>query len=134
MTQINFNVGKSLVIAGAGATVGILNPAIGTYLSASQDNSFRRGVKVVVDICAISGGTTLTVVIEGFDQVSGKWYTILTSAALAAVATTALTVYPGVGTQANISASDILPKTWRIRAVTAVATSITATIGASLIL
>lgn len=44
-----------------------------------------------------------------------------------------LTVYPGVAAVANVSANDVLPKTFQIQAVVAVGGNVTATIGASLI-
>lgn len=86
--------------------------------SADQVNQSARGVKVVVDITAITGTTpTLTVTIRGKDPVSGKYFTLLASAALNAVATTVLTVYPGATASANVTANDNLPKTWRVEAV-----------------
>ncbi len=100
---------------------------------ADQVNYNARGIKLVIDITALAGtGPTLTVTLQGKDPVSGKYYTILASAALAAVATTVLTVYPGLVAAANLSANDVLPRDWRI--VTAIAgttPAVTATIGAS---
>jgi hypothetical protein len=130
---VNIDIGQSLLQSAPGTPVATVGPATGTLPSADQQNLGRRGVKVVVDITAISGvGASLTVKIRGRDLVSGKYYDILVSAALAAVATTVLTVYPGAPTSANVSANDVLPATWRIEAVVAGTTpSITATIGAS---
>jgi hypothetical protein len=132
MSQINFNAGQSLIVSPAGGK-GLVNPGTGTYVSAIQNNMFRNGVKLVVDITAISGSATLTVTIQGYDQVSGKFYTILTSAALAATATTVLTVYPSIAAAANTAANDVLPTSWRVQAVVAVAGTVTATIGAALL-
>lgn len=84
--------------------------------SANFNNNGGRGVKVVVDITALAGTSpTLTVIIEYKDPASGKFITLLSSAALAAVATTELTVYPGAVVTANVSANNSLPKTWRVR-------------------
>ncbi len=129
---VSFDVAKSLVIAPAGG-LGLVNPGIGTYTSSPHQNLGRRGVKLVIDITAISGGATLTVTLRGRDPVSGKAYTILASAALAAVATTVLTVYPAVAVTANVSANDVLPATWDVTAAVATAGTVTATIGASLL-
>jgi hypothetical protein len=104
--------------------------------SADQANISAIGLKLVVDITAITGTTpSLTVTIQGKDKASGKYYNILTSAALAAVGTTVLTVYPGVAAAANVSANDILPATWRVLyAIAGTTPAVTATVGASLII
>jgi hypothetical protein len=121
------NVDTAALIAHAAASAG----ANGT----DQANVNGRGVKVVVDITALGGtGPTLTVTIQGKDAASGKYYTILASAALAAVATTVLTVYPGLVAAANLTANDVLPATWRvITAIAGTTPAVTCTIGASVI-
>lgn len=105
----------------------------GTFNSPDQSNLNGRGVTVIVDITAV-GGTTpnLTVTIEGKDPVSGKYFTLLASAALGAIGTTVLTVYPGLAAAANLVANAVLPKIWRVRAVVGggVGAAITATVGA----
>lgn len=100
-----------------------------------QDNPFWHGVQLVVDITSIAGTSpSLTALIEGYDVASGKYYTLLTSAALTATGTTVLTVYPGVTATANVSAAQALPKTWRVRyTIGGTAPAVTATIGANLI-
>lgn len=102
---------------------------------ADQDNLSARGLKLVIDITAITGtGPSLTVTVEGKDPVSGKYYPLLVSAALTAVGTTVLTIYPGVVAAANLAANDVLPKTWRVKSAIAGTTpAVTATVAASLI-
>lgn len=102
---------------------------------ADQLNLNARGLKLVIDITAITGTTpTLTVTIQGKDPVSGKYFTILASAALSATGTTVLTVYPGLTASANVTANDVLPRDWRvITAIAGTTPAVTATIGASLI-
>ena len=102
---------------------------------ADQTNYNARGVKLVVDITAISGaGATLTVTVQGRDAASGKYYTILASAALAAVATTTLEIYPSIIAAANVTAGVTLPRVWRVIATIAGTTpAVTATVGASVI-
>jgi hypothetical protein len=104
---------------------------------APHHNDMARGLHLVVDITAVSGTSpTLTVTIEGYDPISGKYYTILASTALNATGTTVLKVYPGLTASANAAANDILPKFWRVKWViggTATPT-VTASIAASLIL
>lgn len=103
----------------------------GTYASTDQKNWLHKGIQLVIDITANGGTGTLTVTIEGRDPVTGKYYTLLASSALAAVATTTLTVYPSVAATANVSAPNVLPTTWRVKGVVAT-NNVTATIGASL--
>lgn len=104
--------------------------------SADQVNYNARGVKVVVNVTAITGtAPTLTVAIQGKDNASGVYYTLLSSAAISATGTTVLEVYPGVTAAANASASTTLPRTWRIStAIGGTTPAVTATVGASVIL
>ena len=98
------------------------------------DNMSGIGATVVIDITAISGTTpTATFTVEGRDEVSGKYYTILASAALNAVATTVLRIYPGLTAAANVTASSLIPKTFRVTCtITGTTPSVTATVGVSL--
>jgi hypothetical protein len=102
---------------------------------ADQTNETNSGLKLVIDVTAISGTTpTLTVTIQGKDTVSGKYYTILASAAINSVSTTVLTVFPGATVTANSSANDALPKHWRvISAIGGTTPSVTATVSAILV-
>lgn len=107
----------------------------GTVTSPDQINPAGSGIKLVIDITALTGTTpTVAVTLQGKDTTSGKYFTILASAALSAVGTTVLTVFPGATASANVAANDILPRTWRV-SVTVAGTgpAATATIGASVI-
>lgn|SRR5512139_3782294 len=106
-----------------------------TTTSSDQDNFNGLGVKVVVDVTAISGvGATLVVTLQGKDPVSNKVYTLLASANITATGTTVLTIYPGVTAAANVAASDHLPRTWNVKYVISGTTpSVTATIAAGLL-
>ena len=101
--------------------------------SADQKNNFHRGLHLTIDITAYTAGS-ITVTIQGKDPLSGKYYTILASAALAAAATTVLKVYPGITAAANASVSDVLPRDWRVSVAVGGAQSITYSVGASLVL
>jgi hypothetical protein len=106
----------------------------GTVNSADQTNVNGRGMALTIDITVQGGTPTTTVTIQGKDPVSGKYYTILVSTALAAVATTVLRVYPGITAAANLAASDILPRTWRVSVTIGGGTpAVTATIAACVI-
>jgi hypothetical protein len=100
--------------------------------SADLTNEVWRGLHVVVDVTALGASATLTVTIQGKDPASGKYYTLLASAAIASTGTTVLKVYPGLTAASNLTANDILPMNWRIRAVGAVA-AVTAKISAHLV-
>jgi hypothetical protein len=93
------------------------------------------GVVVVIDITAITGTTpTAVFTLQGKDPPTGKYYTILASAALSTVSTTVLRVYPGLTTTANLVANDVLPDTFRVICTLGGTTpAVTATVGASLI-
>lgn len=74
-----------------------------------------RGAVVVIDVTAITGtGASLTVTIEGKDPHSGKYYTILASAALTAVGTTVLRIHPSLAAAANSVAKDLMPRDFRV--------------------
>lgn len=109
--------------------------APGTVTSTDQTNFNGRGVKLGINITADSAGTALVVVtIQGKDIVSGQYYTILTSASIAAVGFSTLTVYPAITVTANVAASDILPRTWRVSVTVSGAGTASATVGSSTIL
>lgn len=122
--------------AGSGAAVvtALAAAAVGAN-GADLLNYGGRGLHLTIDITVLGGTTpTLTVTIQGKDPVSGKYYTILASAALAAVATTVLRVYPGLVAAANLVANDVLPREWRvIYAIAGTTPTVTATIAASII-
>lgn len=96
-------------------------------------NFNARGLVMVLDVTAVPTVETLTLVIEGKDSASGKYYTILQSTASAATGTVVLRVYPGLTASANLVANDVLPRTWRARVVHSASGSFTYTLGASLV-
>lgn len=99
---------------GLGTLVNLAAASVGVN-SIDLVNGVNRGVTLFVNISALGGTSpTLTVTIEGKDPVSGQYYTVLESAALAAVGFSTLTVYPGVAVTANETASATLPQVWRV--------------------
>lgn len=113
-------------------TASILPSAARTTLQATgdMDTGGSQFLNVVVDITAYTSGN-ITVTIQGKDTASGKYYTLLTSAALGAAATTRLKVGPTITAAANTIAQDYLPAFVRISVAVADATSITYSIGCS---
>ena len=114
----------------------ILSSAARTATNQSADftNYNGRGLHLVIDATAIAATPSVVFTIQGKDAISGKYYTILTSAAVTAVSTTILRVFPGATAAANTVANDILPRVWRIDATHGDADSITYSVGASGIL
>lgn len=108
-----------------------LTGATASQTGQDTDCSTAKGAVITVDITAIAAGS-LTVIVEGKDEVSGKYYTILTSAALASVATTVLRIYPGLVAAANVTVNDVLPTKFRVRCTVATG-PVTATIAAALV-
>lgn len=102
---------------------------VATYLTPDQNNDIFRGAKFLINVTV---GGTLTVTIQGKDQVSGLYYNMLASTALG-VGTTQLTIYPSIAAVANVAISDVLPATWRLSMVVGTS-AVTATIGGSLLI
>ena len=96
--------------------------------SADFTNYNWRGAIFVIDITA---GTTpsLTFTVQGKDPVSGKYFTQLQTAALAAVATTVIYVYPGSTPANNVTANAPLATTFRMDVAVGNANSITYSVG-----
>lgn len=122
--RLRTNTGET-VLASAARTIATNGPDMTNYNA--------RGLHLIIDVTAFTAGS-ITITIQGKDPVSGKYYTILTSAALAAVATTVLRVYPDATIAANVSINDILPRTWRAIVAVSTADSVTYSIGANLVL
>lgn len=95
----------------------LLASAARTATTASEDVTHADviGGHFIVDVTAAGTGT-LTVTVQGKDPISGNYYTILASAALAATGTTPLRVFPGATAAANTVANDALPHTFRVNA------------------
>lgn len=103
------------------------------YASADQINPNGRGVIVVVDVTAVTDTPSIVFTIQGKDPVSGKYYTLLASAAVATVSTVIMRVYPGLTAAANLTATDVLPFDWRVIATHGDTDSATYTVTASVI-
>jgi hypothetical protein len=105
-----------------------------TENSRDFQNAYGKGIQLIIDVTAISATPSVTFAIQGKCPVSGKYYTLLTSAAITGTGTTVLRVYPGLTVAANLVASDSLPSTWRVVATHGDADSITYSVGAHLLL
>lgn len=115
--------------------IATLTAATANGNSADFTNALGKGVKIVVDVTAMTGTSpTITVTIQGKDEGTGQYYTLLASAAISATGVSELTVYPGITATSNVSASDHVPATWRVSWTLGGTTpAITAVIGACLL-
>lgn len=104
-----------------------------TVSSPDRTNLNGTGMILVIDCTAISASPSVTFTIEGKDPASGKYYTILTSAAITGTGTTVLRVHPDLTAAANTVAKDMIPAVWRVTATHGDADSITYSVGASLV-
>lgn len=89
------------VLASAARTA---TPTIDTYRIGKVDGLF-----VVIDVTAIAATPSITVTVDGVDEVSGKTFNLLTSAAISSVSTVTLRIRPGLTAVANLTASDMVP-------------------------
>jgi hypothetical protein len=95
-------------------------------------NNTHRGVKLHVDIDSVTGTGTIDCKVQGRDPVSGTWVDITGASTGADTAgATELTIYPGIAETANVSVSDVIPRSWRV--VATVVTGGTFSVGASYI-
>ena len=96
-------------------------------------NTEYKGVDVVIDVTAVASTPSVVFTIQGHDIASGKYYTILASAAIVGTGTTVLRVYPGLTAANNTVANFALPRAWRVIATHADSDSITYSVGFSAI-
>jgi len=121
-------------LSGSSESLTLLASAARTVTVASDDqtNNDNRGVHVVLDVTnAGTGNVTLT--IQGKDELSGKYYTLLAGAAVSTNSTNVYKVFPGSTVTANVSANDILPRVWRVSVTHNNSNSITYSVGASVV-
>lgn len=118
------NTGKVL-LASAARTAASVN-------TADQLNQTGKGAVVVIDVTTFTSGT-YTFTVQGRDPASGKYYTILASAALGATGTVIMRIYPGLTAAANVTASDVLPTAWRVSAAGASSPNMVFSVGVMVI-
>lgn len=115
----------------------LATPAISaTGAGPDQTNFNGRGVQILINVSAMTGTIPSVIFsVQGKDAASGTYYNILSAAAIVAVGTQLLTIYPGGLVTANVAVNAPLPRTWRISYVISGTTPVfTATIGASVII
>lgn len=95
---------------------------------ADQLNNSSRGIQVILDMTVVGTGS-VTLEIDGKDPASGKYYVLLTGAAVVTNVTNVYTLFPGAPVTTNVSANATLPPTWRIKVTANNANSATYSVG-----
>ena len=103
-----------------------------TTSSATFVNLSANRLHLIVDVTVAPGGDTVTPKIEGYDAISGKFYTLLTGAAISTTGTNVLKIGPGLSASANAAAADFLPSAWRVTMTHSAGTSFTYSVAANL--
>ena len=103
-----------------------------TTNSGDLTNYNATAVHVVLDVTTAGTGS-ITLTIQGKDALSGQYYTLLAGAAVTTISTNVYKVMIGGVVSANVSANDLVPRTWRILVTHNNANSITYSVGYSLI-
>jgi hypothetical protein len=93
--------------------------------------SGAHGIHLVIDVTAASSPSVVPT-IDGYDDLSGKYYNLLTGSAITATGTTVLKIFPGIATVANGAASDVIPNRIRISMTHGNANSVTYTVACHL--
>ena len=81
----------------------------------------------------VPGTGIVTLSINFKDGASGKYITLLTGAAVITQVTNVYTIYPGAAAVANVSANDVVPRTFQLKVVANNANPVTFSVGYSLI-
>lgn len=118
------------------AEISVFASAARTATHNSQDyiNYGATGLALVIDVTAVTATPSVVFTIQGKDTLSGKYFTILDTAAITGTGTTRVRVHPGMTASANVVVKDAMPRVWRVLATHADADSITYSVGASPIL
>jgi hypothetical protein len=120
--------------------VSVLRSQLSIFASAARTStptavevnaSGAHGIHLVIDVTAAASPSVVPT-IDGYDELSGKYYNLLTGSAIVATGTTVLKIFPGIATLANGAASDIIPNRIRISMTHGNANSVTYTVAAHL--
>lgn len=86
-----------------------------TTSSAQIDSSdlTYKGVKAVIDITSVSTSGSVSLVLEGYDETLGKYFTLISSAALTSSGITVVNVHPDLTAVTNKIAQDFLTDKWK---------------------
>lgn len=114
----------------------LLTSAARTALVTGADITcqYARQIEVILDLTVNAGSAAaLTITIQGKDPTSGKYYTLLASAAISSVGTTVYKVGIGLPATANVSANCGVPLTFRVNVAVGDASPATYSLGLNMI-
>lgn len=104
-----------------------------TQTSADQINYNGRGLHIVVDVTVVGTGS-ITLTVNGKDNISGKYYTLLSGAAIVTNSTNVYKIFPGAPATANVSVNDMIPRLFQVVVTANNANAVTYTVGYSLVI
>ncbi len=108
------------------------SPTVPTFTVPRLGEFSAGGLIVVIDCTVDPANASVVFDIIGVDEVSGKTFILLTSAAIVATGTTILRVSPHLTAAANVIAKDIVPPSLSVIATHADTDSITYSVGGML--
>lgn len=111
------------------ATV-LLPSAARTTLQSVEITRSYGSIQVIINVTADPAAASITPSIEGWDEASQTWVTLLTGAAIAATGQVILTVAEWVDTAANVALKRKAPPKCRFSMAVADADSMTYSVGA----
>lgn len=85
------------------------------------------------DVSSLTLAASVVPKIQGKDPVSNSWYDLLVGTAMTAAGQQVLKVYPGLPATANVSANDVLPRTYRAVVTASDTTPVTYSVGVQLV-
>lgn len=80
-----------------------------TQVSADIPTYNFKALTVILDMTVVAASPSVTVTINGKDPASGKYYLLLSGAAVLTAVTNVYSVGPGIAASANVSVSSFLP-------------------------
>ncbi len=101
-----------------------------TVVTDGQHNLRARGVIVSVNV-SNAGTGSITATIQRYEPSTGTWVDMLASVAISTAVRTELTIYPGFTPAANVTASAVLPRLWRVSVAHGNANAIIYSVGVS---
>lgn len=103
-----------------------------TQTSADLGSVGCTGLIAVLDMTTVGTGS-VTLTIDGKDSASGKWFNLITGAAVVTNSTNVYRIYPGLTPVANATVSDVVPSIYRMVVTANNANSATYSLGVQLI-
>ena len=104
-----------------------------TVNSSDRRNARHSGVRLHVDVTAITSSPSIVVKIQGKDAITGDYRDILSSAAITATGDTYMEVWPGATAATNAAVNGKLGGMWRVVVTHANANAITYAITAEML-